>query len=735
MAKGFRAVTSIVAIAWAGAAYAGTAAEAAIAAQQDSSDRAEDAATTLDEIIVTAQRRSERLVDVPISVMTATPDDLERVGPSSIENLTKAAPGVYLQRAVYGLSPTVRGIGSTLAASGGEQNVALYVDEIYYPTPTGNVFDLASVAGVEVLKGPQGTLFGRNATGGAILLRTLDPGFQLAGRANFSYERFDTVRASGYVNLPLSDTIAVNGSVAYRYSRGYVRDLRTDAISNEGRNFTARGKLLLQPTDSFSVVFTAAHADFDDPSGSDTRNFQPAPLVSFLGGPIATDRYDSSYNTAQFIRTSTDEYSARAKLDLAGGTLASFTSFLENELEALNELDLSYLNQNVALRVATKTFSQEINYTSPQDQPLSYVVGVYYFRNKAQVPLLTSNGAALSNSRGDMRAYAGYLDGTYTFGDLSLIAGIRYSREERKTSSAFGVSAPSPFTRFQEATDEQWTPRIGFRYALGAQSNVYGTYSKGFKSGVFDATTPTGPGVKPETVDAFELGFKSASRGLSFNAAAFYYDYKNTQVNATVSGQNGAVFNQLFNVPQSRIYGAEFDANLEITENFDLRAAVAYTHARYTDFESAPAYVNDPTNPASAVNLGPPFGTIPGLLYVNVSRDVSGKTMVRAPEFTASSTLRFHTSVGDDNLFEITLSPYYSSRVYFTFDNSLSQKPYMTLDAAASLTLDNSIKFSVFGRNLTDSKHFISMSQNALTLRAGRYAMPMTYGMSVGFAF
>ncbi len=136
---------------------------------------------------------------------------------------------------------------------------------------------------------------------------------------------------------------------------------------------------------------------------------------------------------------------------------------------------------------------------------------------------------------------------------------------------------------FQEATDAQWTPRIGFRYALGAQSNVYGTYSKGFKSGVFDATTPTGSGVKPETVDAFELGFKSAWRGLSFNAAAFYYDYKNTQVNATVSGHNGAVFNQLFNVPQSRIYGAEFDANLEITDNFDLRAAVAYTHARYTE--------------------------------------------------------------------------------------------------------------------------------------------------------
>ncbi|MFV3126692.1 TonB-dependent receptor [Niveispirillum sp. KHB5.9] len=719
-ARTLKTLTSILAISCVGTAYAQAPSAPPPA---PAADAAQD--IPLDFIVVTAQRRTQRLVDVPISVATATPEDLERAGATSIENLTKVTPGIYLQRAVYGLSPTIRGIGSTLTTSGGEQNVALYVDEIYYSTPTGNIFDLASVAGVEVLKGPQGTLFGRNATGGAILVRTLDPGFTPAGRFNVSYERFDQVRTSGYLNVPLGEKVAINGSVAYRHSNGYVRDLKTDKITNEGESFTARGKLLLEPTDNFQVVFTAAHADFDDPSGSDTKNIRPARLVAAVGGPIATDRYHSSNNTEQTIETRTDEYSARARLDLEAGTVSSFTALLRNKLDALNEIDLSYANQNVGLQVNTKVFSQEVNFASRDDRPFTYVTGLYYFRSRGKVPFVTSTGAPLSNSAGRLEAAAGYADGTYRFGDLSLIAGIRYSDEKRQTWSAAGVLAPSPYTRIQKANDKQWTPRVGLSYALDEETRIYTTYSKGFKSGVFDATSPTGPGVTPEKVDAFEAGFKTAAHDITFNAAAFYYDYKDTQVNATISGQNGQVFTQLFNVPKSRIYGVEADASLRLSEAFDLRAAVAYTHARYVDFKSAPGYVDAPTNPA----------TLGGLLYANVSLDVSGKAMVRSPEFTASSTLAYYASLDDNKELEVTLSPYYSSRVHFTFDNSLSQSGYVLFDAAATVTINDNIKVSVFGRNLTDRKYKVSMSQNALSLEGWRYAQPRIYGLSLGYSF
>ena len=715
-ASGLKALTSVMAIAWAGTACAQD-----LPAAADTAVKTEIAA---DEIVVTAQRRSERLVDVPISVSVASADDLQRAGPASLESLTKVTPGAYLQRATYGLSPTIRGIGSTLADSNNEQNVALYIDEIYYPVPTGNVFDLASVAGVEVLKGPQGTLFGRNATGGAILVRTLDPGFERAGRFSISYERFNEVRASAYLNVPLGDKVAINGSVAYRYSGGYVRDLKTDAITNEGRSFTARGKLLLQPTDNFSIIFTGAHADYDDPSGGDSRNFGPARILPLLGGgPIATDIYHSSYNTSQFIRTTTDEYSARAKLDIGDGTLKSFTAYLDNTLKALNDIDLSYAAQTVALDIYNKTFTQEVNYSSSQDGPLSYVVGVYYFHNKSG-SFVATNGTPVTLAFRKNEAIAGYVDGTYELGDLSLIAGLRYTSDKRSTASAFGVTTP-PYTRFQAETEKQWTPRLGLRFALGGRSNVYATYSKGFKSGVFDATTPTGPGVTPEKVDAFELGFKTASSGFSFNTAAFYYDYKGTQVNATITLPGGALVTQLFNVPKSRSYGVEADATLRLNDNFDIRAAAAYTHARYIDFTNAPSVVDDPTNPA----------TLGGLLFANAVVDASGNNMVRAPDFTASGTFSYHAPVGDDDEFSITISPYYSSRVYFTFDNSQSQKAYATIDAAATLTLDGNMKISIFGRNLTDKRYFTSLGQSTLAFPAGKYAKPRVYGVSLGYSF
>ncbi|MBL4800494.1 MAG: TonB-dependent receptor [Emcibacter sp.] len=710
-----------IALLWAGQAFAQDGAETPAA-----EGTAGDMILSMDEIVVTAQRRSQRLVDVPLSVSIASSDDLQRVGPESIENLTKLTPGIFLQRSSFGLSPTIRGIGSTLSTSSGEQNVAIYVDEIYYPTPTGNIFDLASIAGVEVLKGPQGTLFGRNATGGAILLRTLDPDFISTGRFNISYERFNQVRSSAYVNLPLTDKIAINASVGHRHSDGHVRDLATNELTNQSSSIIARAKLLVEPTENLSIVFTAAHSEMDDSSGTDIRSLQPAPIVVGLsGGPISSDRNKSTLATDQSLKTEVDEYSMRARLEFDAGTLSMFTAFLRNDLDAVTDLTGSYLPYSLELSTYTRTFTQEVNFASASEGPLNYVAGVYYFKNTGGLPSIKQNGADLFFNTYDDWSISGYADGTYTFGDLSLIAGIRYTYEKISADTGFGAMSASSFTRFQRDNDSQWTPRIGLSYALDDKTNVYATYNKGYKSGRFDRSSPTGPGVAAETVNAFEVGFKTASRDVSFSAAAYYYDYKGTQVNATISGQNGAVLTQLFNVPKSRIYGAEVDASIRLNDNFDLRAAAAYTHARYLDFPVAPGYIVDPTDPA----------TLGGLLFSNVSLDASGNTMVRAPEFTASATLSYHRDIGDSNELEITLTPYYSSRVYFTFDNSLSENPYFTLDGAITLTLDDQLKISIFGRNLTNSNYKLGTAQNAFSLETASFAKPMTYGMSIGYSF
>ncbi len=671
------------------------------------------------EIVVTAQRRSERLVDVPISVTAVSSEQIERAGGASIDNLTKVTPGVFFQRATYGLSPTIRGIGSTLVTSGGEQNVGLYVDDIYYPTPTGNIFDLASVTGIEVLKGPQGTLFGRNATGGAVLVHTADPGFEPAARLNTSYERFGQFRASGYFNLPVTESVAVNGSVAFRRSDGYMRDERTDAIVNEGENFTARVKVLVEPTDNLSVILTMAHANLDDPSGTMTVNLEPAALLNSPAfGPIATDRFHQSRGTTEYTRTSTNEYSLRASLETGAGTVNWYTAYLRNALDTQNDLSATYRPNTYALSsVRTETFSQEVNFASRADEPLTYVVGLYYFKNDTTAPGTFTNGAFAARSEGSVESLAAYLDGTYTIGDWSYFAGVRYSTEDRDVDSQIGAALTR---RLQSATESQWTPRVGVRYALDEDSNIYASFSRGFKAGIFDGQTLTGPGVEPEAVSAYEIGYKTASADFNFNTAAFYYDFKDTQVTAVISGGGTTVFSVLFNVPQATIYGLEADANWRLNDNWDLRFAAAYTHARYDDFPNAPGWVR--LTPTSAT-------------FTNVIVDASGNHMVRSPEWTASSTLTYRTFVSEDHELELSVTPYYSSRVFHTFDNALSQDAYWTVDASASLTLGDHARVSIFGRNLTDEEYAMRMTQNTLTLNATVFAPPRIYGVSFGVSF
>ncbi len=698
------------------------------------------------EIIVTAQRRSERLVDVPISVATVSGDELERADPSSLASLNKLVPGIYMQRDAYGLSPTIRGIGSTLATSGGESNVSVYIDGVYQPYQAANVFDLASIAGVEVLKGPQGTLFGRNATGGAILVKTLDPSFSPEARLRVSYERFDRARGSGYLNLPITDRLAANAAVTYRHSAGHIRDNRTGRLVNEGSDLTARVKALFEPTDTLSIVLSGYHSEFDDPTGASFQVLEPAPLFSLPGvdaGPIASDRYHTSHNTEGKAQTESDQWSLRVNLDLGPGRLTSITSTQKSHLVSVNELDATYATVpalvpitlpppigtitvpfptdfSVALRTDRHVVTQEVNFTSNPGSDLQYVAGAFYYYSRGAAPYLLQNGAPTLDTVGHTRTLSGYFDGNYRLGKVVLIGGLRYTHEDRDNRSNFFGSSPG--TRYQEETEEVWTPRVGVKYEFSPQANVYATYTRGYKSGIFDGTAPNGPAVDPEFVDAYEIGFKTSLRKLTLNAAAYFYEFRGTQVNATVSGPSG-IFQQLFNVPKSEIYGFDVDGTYWFNEAFDVRMSLAYTHARYIDFPNAPDYAIDPSDPATF-----------GLFYSNVSSNASGNHMVRAPEVTASGAINYHANLGEGRRLDASVSGAYTSRIYFDFMNNMSQPGYFTVDADLTVSFGDHLSLSVFGRNLTDEIYLTSKSVNQLGVFC-TYAYPRTYGISLDYRF
>jgi iron complex outermembrane receptor protein len=670
--------------------------------------------------VVTAQKRSERLIDVPVSITAVSAETLAIAGQDSLASLNKLVPGLYITQPVYFLSPTIRGIGSTLSVSS-ESNIAIYIDGVYQPAQGSSVFDLASISGVEVLKGPQGTLFGRNATGGAILVKTRDPSFtDMAANFELSYARFDEVRAGGYVSVPINDKIAVNAAVSYRYTNGYVRDVRTDQILNEGRSFVARGKVRLAPADGVDVILTASHNSFDDPTASIYQNLNGRSQFAAVpgSGPLATDRYHVSHDVIDVVRTKANEYTARINVDTGLGTLSSITALKRDYLFSTNDADNSYLNVfRVDFDFRGRTFTQEVNLTSPSDQQFTYVIGAFYYHNHKFYDLFQYNRADYLFSDNKANAIAGYADGTLNLGNLAIIGGIRYSSEKRRQDNGLlpGPLVPRPGSRSLEARDNSWTPRLSLRYAIGPRSNVYAIYSRGFKAGVFDGTSLTNPGVKPETVDAFEVGLKSAGRRFTFNASGYYYLYHDIQANALLI-TNGVALNSLVNAAKARIHGLELDGSYMVSDALSVRATFGYTNGQYKSFPGAPAY-RPLANGGNAA------------IFV----DASGNPTVRTPKVQASAQIDYTIPLGERAI-TFSLSHSYQGRVYYDFDSQLSQGPVFVVDGSATLKLSDQFKVAVFGRNITDkvyatSKGFSTFGTNIT------FAKPATYGVTLSYAF
>ncbi len=317
----------------------------------------------------------------------------------------------------------------------------------------------------------------------------------------------------------------------------------------------------------------------------------------------------------------------------------------------------------------------------------------------------------------NIKAYAGYADGTLQLGKLAVIAGIRYSTETRnQTNGLFAPFVPASASRSQTATDKKWTPRVGLRYALGDHSNIYATYSKGFKSGGFDGTSLTNPGITPETVDAFEVGYKASSRIFTFSTAAFYYDYKDIQANAVIINAAGIAVNSLVNAAKAHIYGLEADGTAQVSDALNLRLGFAYTHARYVSFPTAPGFTPLPTGGNASIFV-----------------DASGHPMVRSPDFSINGSANYKVPLGSRQL-EFSLAPSYTSPIYFDFASQQRQGPVFLLDGSVALTVREGIKISVFGRNLTDKIYYNSRGASA-TGTTATYTTPRTYGVSLAYAF
>lgn len=725
------------------------AASATSAHAQDAGGQASEAG--YGDIIVTAQRRTELSRDVPISLTTLSAENLASASVTDTTGLEQLTPSLKMDRQGNFTAPALRGISGTVTGPAMDNNIAIYVDGVYMPSTTSGTFDLPDIERVEVLKGPQGTLFGRNATGGAIQVITRNPKYTPEGMVSASYGNFDDIFLKGYVTTPLvADKIAISLSAFYHNNDSYYKNLRSDYSLQGENSWQVRGKLRFNPTENLEVILSAAYGErsetyaiYGTPLGGNSlaRLLDPAAI-------IPSRPYEAAPNDETKPQKNENlDLSARVELDLDSGTITSITAYLKRDMTNGVDADMGYTPNGLGINYFPITFdeyfSQELNFASDLEGKFNFTLGAFYTDGEGGWNPLSVDSPGAANdisifSVQTVESFALFGEAYFDLTDrLTLIGGLRYSWEKRALDGGgvFGmIMAPRPdLPNVGSRSWDSFTPRASIKYALTPTSNIYFTYSQGFKTGVWNSNNPFFVDVvNPEKIKSYELGYKGRiNDALSLELAGFYYDYKDLQATiiTTLPGQT-VPLSILLNADAARVYGFEADASLRLSEFFDMRVAGAYIDAKYKSFPGSAINVpcTDFASPCSTV--GTP--TLGGNRIVPF--DASGQRMIRAPKFTATISANGHLPVGGGML-DLTTSLYYSSSVSYTLDQRIKQSGFAKIDARAAWSPDDSgITIAIFGRNLTDKATlggaFITEVADGV-----HWSAPRTYGAEVSFRF
>ena len=687
------------------------------------------------DIVVTAQRRSERLQDVPITIQNLSATALQDANVKDLSGIAKLTPALRFDNQGPFVQPTIRGIGSAIVTSGAGSNVGIYIDGFYSPNPIASDFQLLNVTSVDVLKGPQGTLFGRNTTGGAIQVTTAKPSHVTSLVADVSYGSFKAFNSQVYATTGLTDNVAFDIGAQFANGDGFIHNIVTGSDRDAHyQNWTVRAGLQVDFSPSVSLLLRYTHQDHDDPypelNSVATINghaMSQSAFFGFLGTPvIATEPGTTSITQPTASTAKNDIFQLTINADLHFADLTSYTQY-RNERDLFQQVAAVATPNILQIRVPIHdhTFSQEFILNSKPGGRLQWTAGAFIFDYKDLFRADISVGGPFfqaGGSHSDTRSYAAFGDVTYEVVDnLFLTAGFRYSHDEILNAS-YGVVP----TFGAPIKSDRVTPRAVVRYKLNPGSSVYASYSRGFKGALYnlgggDATTV----IKPEVLDAFEVGFKHADGNFTFDLSAYYYKYKNLQVASYGVLQDpvtGALTPVGFikNAANARIFGLEGQVRYHFTPDFEANASVAYLNAKYQQFSGDPRYYSCfDAAPNIEVNGSPltaaqfaatcfPSAGLPNAAVAFPSEG-SGLTMQRAPEFTATVGARYGANLAGGRLI-LSGNLYYTSKFYFDSADQVVQPAYATLGLRAEWT-DPSKRYTlaVFGDNVTN-KRFLTQA-------------------------
>jgi iron complex outermembrane recepter protein len=693
---------------------------AATASANNSNTAATPTQGMLQEVVVTAEKRKERAVDVPISVTTVTGTKLDASGITQELDLPQLVPSLRLTYSGTFVEPTIRGIGSQVALPGLPQNIATYVDGYYVPDPAADNFNLINTTSVSVLKGPQGTLFGYNATGGAIQITTADPQQTPSFMARTGVASYNDASDAFYGTTGLTSDLAVNLATSFEHGDGYIDNLYDDnKDAGEFTDWYIRPKVLWTPTDDMSFLFAYAHDYDNNPITQDVvpRNGETIG-IAVPGTEIVTTPGVVDLNAPTYARITSDSYTLTSKFNLGFAGLTSYTGYRKDTVAQGLDYDATPAALNgSAWTVPDTTFTQELDLASQTSGPLNWVGGAFYMHYTDSYDYNT-NSTPIFNSKNTTDSYAVFANVTYEIAPkLFLTGGGRYSIDR---PSVYFDLIPYSLAESGDTEFHNFSGRGVLRYELTPASNVYASFTQGYKAGGLPASAFSLIPVQPETIDAYEVGYKLATGRVHASVATFFYNYKNIQV--TTYGAGGA--SDTVNAALAHSYGVDGDLAVQVTQDLELTLNGGFTHAYYVSFPNATA-TSQNLNPAS-----PGFGTISLVPF-----DATGLPTERTPRFSGSIGADYGFSVIGGGRVVLNANLFYTTHFNFDVAGQLPQNAYGLVNLRATWT-DPSGHFDVsaYANNVGNTAYYIQSFTDPYASRA-TFGAPRIIGGSVTYHY
>jgi iron complex outermembrane receptor protein len=733
----------------------------------------------LDEVVVNARKREERAIEVPISISTVTGATLERDQDYAIQDLAEKVPNLLVAPSnPRQTSIAIRGLGKNSANDGLETSVGVYVDGVYLSQPGETAFDLTDIDHVEVLRGPQGTLFGKNNTGGVVNISTLKPNFTPSAKLEAIGGNYGTYELHATATGPLSDTVAYRLTVYDKQRDGLLTNLYDGSKFNGFNRQGIRGQFLFEPDANLTFRVIAEHYRTSELTGgsvlwlSNPSYSNGIPINKTLGSKTAALGFipvfdpwarNIDLNSARPVKTEQDAASVQVTWKIGSYTLDSITAFRHYTFDAKNDGDntpLDIVNFN-GTTSDNKQYSEELRLSSPAGERLDYVGGLYFYHDKLWSNSDQLNGAqyaafngitvtdpgavdgVLQNTIGTpvVDSYAAFAQANFHFTpSWTLTAGLRETSEHKSASisnSISGGSAPSTLSASDLAariantdtssaaaafTDRALSYLGSLAYRVNDDFNTYFTVSKGFKSGGINIEVTNVPlVVAPETAVDFEAGFKSQWLSNKLQLNADIYDSKIRNYQGNFQSNSPSLGNYIANVGDVRVRGFEIEADAHPVESLRISGGGSYNQATYLNFANAACPVEQP----------------PGQRIC----DFSGRQLPFAPRWTGETSAQysFHLKSG--------LSAYAGGNVFFrsaqNVNSSLSQ-----YGAQAAYTVTNfqvgitgvrgghGYDLLLWAKNVFDTRYLTSVgtASGSKSLIAA-LGDPRTFGAAVRISF